>query len=434
MEIVPFIPTPEDVPASPTSDVGHYEQFSPARKRFRRSLDSITMIDSTRSSPAPSQDSSSEPRRDNRYYFSDGSCILQVGNTLFNVHRSRLSQDASSFTTLFTLPQGDIPEEGTSDERPIVLQGDTPDEFRNFLWSLYALPHDIMMARSSQMDLNRLVDVAKVANKYSFRSTESWALDAIQKYIEKKPSPLFSPVSPGLHFSLNPPASSLPDSKAQISRLIRLAQTCGHQRLLDTMVSLLRQLMSTSLHYSYLAMTLADELDLRELRGLAYLEVLQRAVFYSVRDRDGETLVGGEIQETPDGFERLVVSPMQQHRLLSGHFRLCKIWEKLRGAPLTFEHSPSCGTNWNQHACTQNWVDFWKERTRADGLLSLDSANVLGRLTFILKEFERWGSVTYMHQDCKVVAKRAIHEKIKSIQESLPDYFYEGGEYLSCTK
>ncbi|KIO06138.1 hypothetical protein M404DRAFT_999360 [Pisolithus tinctorius Marx 270] len=430
MDTVPFIPTQDDVPASPASDVGHRNQISPSRKRFRRrSSSSITM-----DQPLPSQatsclDSSSEPRRDDKYYFCDGSCILQVGNTFFNVHRSILSQDSSSFFTLFTLPQGDIPEEGTSDERPIILQGDTPDEFRNFLWSLYALPHEIMMVRSSQIDLNRLIDVAKVASKYSFRSTESWALDAIQKYIERQPSPLFNPISPSTSFSFSSTVFAPPDSKAQISRLLRLAETCGHQKLLETMVSLLRQHMSTSLHYSYLAMTLADELDLRELRGLAYMEVLQRAVFISVHG-DGRAEAEGEIQETPDGLERLVVSPIQQHRLLSGHYRLCRVWEKLRAVPLPFDHSSSCGSNWTQHSCMQNWIDFWKEKTRADGLLSLDSANVLGRLTFILKEFEKWGSVSYMHPDCKVVAKRTIHEKIRSIQESLPDYFYEGGEYL----
>ncbi|KAI6044753.1 hypothetical protein EDC04DRAFT_2877518 [Pisolithus marmoratus] len=416
MDVVPFVLTAEDVPASPTSDVGYLNQPSPARKRFRRRSSTSDSMDQLLPVPAPAptpcQDSSSsEPRRDDRYYFCDGSCILQVGNTLFNVHRSILSQDSSSFSTLFTLPQGDVPEEGTSDERPIVLQGDTTDEFRNFLWSLYALPHEIMMVQSSRVDLNRLIDIAKVANKYSFRSTETWVLDAIQEHIEKKPSPLFSPIASGLRFSLNSLALAPPDTKAQISRLIRLAQTCGHQRLLDTMVSLLRQLMSTSLHYSYLAMTLADELDLRELRGLAYMEVLRRAVFLSVPDGDGGAMVEGEIQETSDGLERLVM------------------WEKLRAVPITFDHSPSCGANWNQHSCMQNWIEFWKERTRADALLSLDSANVIGRLTFILKEFEKWGSVSYMHQDCKVVAKRAIHEKIKSVQESLPDCFHEGGEY-----
>lgn len=41
---------------------------------------------------------------------------------------------------MFSLPQGDQCEaEGQSDDNPIVLQGDTVDEFRNFLWALYAL-------------------------------------------------------------------------------------------------------------------------------------------------------------------------------------------------------------------------------------------------------------------------------------------------------
>ncbi|KAI6030591.1 hypothetical protein F5J12DRAFT_801583 [Pisolithus orientalis] len=407
MDAVPFIPTQDDVIAT---------KSSPSRKRFRRrSSSSITMDQPLPSQATSCPDSSSEPRRDDKYYFCDGSCILQVGNTLFNVRRSAVPCRPSAHIL--------------SQDSPIILQGDTPDEFRNFLWSLYALPHEITMVRSSQIDLNRLIDVAKVASKYSFRSTESWALDAIQKYIERQPSPLFNPISPSTSFSFNSTVFAPPDSKAQISRLLRLAETCGHQKLLETMVSLLRQHMSTSLHYSYLAMTLADELDLRELRGLAYMEVLQRAVFISVHG-DGRAEAEGEIQETPDGLERLVVSPIQQHRLLSGHYRLCRVWEKLRAVPLPFDHSSSCGSNWTQHSCMQNWIDFWKEKTRADGLLSLDSANVLGRLTFILKEFEKWGSVSYMHPDCKVVAKRTIHEKIRSIQESLPDYFYEGGEYL----
>ena len=40
---------------------------------------------------------------------------------------------------MFTLPQGGLITEGQSDEKPIILAGDTPDEFRHFLWALYAL-------------------------------------------------------------------------------------------------------------------------------------------------------------------------------------------------------------------------------------------------------------------------------------------------------
>lgn len=50
-----------------------------------------------------------------------------------------LSRDSSSFSTLFTLPQGGHAPEGSSDERPIYLRGDNANQFRNFLWAMYAL-------------------------------------------------------------------------------------------------------------------------------------------------------------------------------------------------------------------------------------------------------------------------------------------------------
>ncbi|KAG6332004.1 hypothetical protein ID866_7089 [Astraeus odoratus] len=429
---VPFVPSEEDIMSSPEPDAEFQDperptQTCPLRKRLRRRSSSPAVsVDQLQFSL--SRQGTDEPQRDTTYYMSDGSCILLVGKTLFNVHRSILSRDSSSFATLFTLPQGDTPEEGTCDERPIVLQGDTPDEFRNFLWALYALPHEIMAVRSPQVNLNRLIDVAKISNKYSFKATELWALDAIQKHIEKKPSPLLN-IPLGFPFSTNPPASALRDSKAQISRLIRLAQTCAHQKLLDTMVSLLRQLMSSSLHFSYLAMTLADELNLKELRGHAYMEVLQKSMFLSGRNSDGSAMVEGDIQETAEGRDRLVVSPIQQHRLLAGYYRLSKTWDRLRAVPLAFEHAPSCGANWHQHSCMQSWIEFWKEKTRADVVLSVDAAHVVERLSFILKEFDKWGSATHMHQDCKTMAKRAMQDKIRSVQESLSDFFYEGVQY-----
>jgi hypothetical protein len=40
---------------------------------------------------------------------------------------------------MFPLPQGDREAEGSSDENPIVLVGDTVREFKHLLWALYAL-------------------------------------------------------------------------------------------------------------------------------------------------------------------------------------------------------------------------------------------------------------------------------------------------------
>jgi hypothetical protein len=39
-----------------------------------------------------------------------------------------------------------------------------------------------------------------VANKYSFKSLETWALDAIQEYVNRKPSPILSAIpSPNIY-------------------------------------------------------------------------------------------------------------------------------------------------------------------------------------------------------------------------------------------
>lgn len=283
--------------------------------------------------------------------------------------------------------------------------------------------------RGPRFDLNRFIYIAKVASKYSFKSIETWALDVIQEFIERKPSPLLDTIPIGFPFSVNSPTSAFAESKRQITRLVQLAQTCGHASLLETMIALLRQLMPVSLHFSYLAMSLADDLNLRELRGLAYLEVLQRSVFICGRDENGNDLVEGDVHESSDGLDRLVVSLAQQLRLLSGYYRLSKAWEKLRAIPISFEHAPSCGTTWHQHGCTQSWSEFWKEKTRTDGVLALGTANVIGKLQVILKEFDKWGSATYMHHECKSVARRAIQDAMKHINDSLPDFFHEAGEY-----
>ncbi|KAH9480809.1 hypothetical protein JR316_0007409 [Psilocybe cubensis] len=398
--------------------------------------------------------------RDERYYFEDGSCVLLVQDTLFNVHRSILSNDSSSFSTMFSLPQGGQDVEGRSDANPIVLIGDTPEEFRHFIWALYALPHELKIVTSPHANLLQLIDIARVSNKYSFKSLETWALDAIQEYVNRKPSPILGGTEQALSFNSNlatpnATAKSPEDPAAQnetadqLTRLIRLAQLCQHERLLSTMINLLRQLMSTSVRYAYLAMTLADELDLRTLRGAAYLEVMQKAVVVkkvrvdvlkpaadtASHNNSSSSLVDSSGTPLPqeegsiDASGRLIVTRAQQLRLLAGYYRLTSVWDKLRREPLPFEHSHACGATWHQQGCTQSWLEFWKEKTRSDGVMNLGMADVLGRLKLVQKEYDRWGSATYMHHDCRLGAKRAIGDVIKRVEEALPDYFAEPGEF-----
>jgi hypothetical protein len=270
--------------------------------------------------------------------------------------------------------------------------------------------------RTATGDLTHLIDIAKLSNKYAFKSLETWALDAIQDYVNRTPSPLFPDPATA--------AAPHPETAAQLARLTRLARMCGHDRLLATLVALLRQLMAHSVPYAYLAMTLADELDLRALRGAAYLEVMQSASV--VKRACGG---GGNTEGTLDTAGRLVITRTQQLKLLAGYYRLSAAWDRLRRTPLQFEHAHSCGATWHQQGCTQSWLEFWKEKTRSDGVVDLGLADVLGRLRLVQKEYDRWGSATYMHHDCRMNAKKAIGDMIKRVEDALPDYFTEPGEF-----
>ncbi|KAF7422481.1 hypothetical protein PC9H_010637 [Pleurotus ostreatus] len=369
-----------------------------------------------------------EYKRDPMYYMEDGSCILAVEDTLFNVHRSMLARDNSSFATMFTLPQGD----------------NTVQEFRHFLWVLYALPHELRIVTSPGADLDQLIAIARVANKYSFKSIETWSLDVIQEYVTRKPSPILNAIpNPNSYMFLPHSAdSSTPHSPltatnieytAQLTRLIKLAQLCSHERLLNTMITLLKQLMSSSLQYAYLAMTLSDELGLRALKGPAYLEVMNKAVLANeigvglpLRPKSTTNSNSDLSEPSEDGHVsggQLVISSSQRLRLLSGYYRLSSLWEGLRSCPPSFDHASTCGATWHQQGCSQSWLEFWKEKTRTDAVLAISLADILGRLRQVQKEFDRWGSATYMHHECRMTARRSIQDLIKGVEDALPDYF-----------
>lgn len=267
-------------------------------------------------------------------------------------------------------------------------------------------------------NLTRLIDIAHISNKYSFKSTETWSLDAIQDYVGRVPCPIL--VTPPSSSSQEQPEISLP--RLQVTRLVRLATMCFHEKLLATLVGLLRKLMVASPEWAYLALSLADELNLKELQGLAYLEVLQKQRI--VLRKSDLTSVPGNI----DDAGRLFVTQAQELRLLSGYYRLTCAFERLRSVPPDFDHASGCGATWHKHGCTASWLEFWRDKTKSDPVLTLGLADVLGRLRTIVKEFDRWGSVPHIHPECRLAARKAIMEKIKDIEERLPEFFGNEGE------
>lgn len=284
---------------------------------------------------------------------------------------------------------------------------------------------------------------------------ESWALDAIQDYVNRKPSPILNFIPPphaytflGAERQLSTRQSNNGQKGAtdQLTRLVRLAHLCQHEKLMSTMTSLLRQLMSSSVQYAYLAMSLSDELGLRSLRGAAYLEVMQKAVVVKKAKVDVFTQVSNAISPisqssliqgpsfsgeggTLDSDGRLIITREQQLRVLAGFYRLASLWDRLRVSPPHFEHSHSCAATWHHQGCMQSWVEFWKEKTRSDSIMNLGLADIIGRLKLLQKDYDRWGSATYMHIDCRSNAKKAIGDIINRVEDTLSDFFDESGGY-----
>ncbi|THH03353.1 hypothetical protein EW145_g6326 [Phellinidium pouzarii] len=335
---------------------------------------------------APATDSDlSDAKRDRTYYFSDGSCVIWVEDTLFNVHRSILSRDSSSFSTLFMLPQGELRTEGGSDDNPVILKGDTANDFRNFLWAMYAMPHELKALFDTQSDVAKLLDIANVANKYSFKSLETWACDALQQCVARRPFPL---------------SDSNPVHRAQLTRIIQLAQLCQHERLLQTIVSAMRNLLTTYPTFLTLALSLADELapPIPSLTGAAYFSALLR---------------GPAFWDAPD----MHLTIHQRLRILTGYHRLTSDWEMIRANAPEFTHAPSC-VAWNHTQCTASWNAFWKEQVASDNVTKLSVADVGGRLKEIVSAIDHWGpwgQTSVMHHECKKEVKRGISAKITTI-------------------
>jgi hypothetical protein len=281
-----------------------------------------------------------------------------------------MARDGSIFSTMFSLPQGGAPAEGDTDARALLLPDECAGEFRALLWAMYALPPELMAVHLPGADLARLACIAHKAARYGFKSVEQWALDALAEHAARKPCPL-------LGADDAPPPAAI---RAQLTRLVGLAQECAHARLLDTLVKLLTGLVPRSLPLAHLAACLADEFDLRTLRGHAYLEIMHKGTFVAAH---GATPPGDL-----DADGRLVLTVPQHYRLLAGYHTLTGAWEALRTKPPAFEHAPNCGATWHQHGCTQSWLEFWKEKTRADNVLALGVADVIGRLRIIQKECE----------------------------------------------
>ena len=76
--------------------------------------------------------------RSAKFWFDDGSVVLQVENTQFRVHRSILASHSTVFEDLFQVPQPESDKSDWVDGCPIVsMSGDTTKDWEHILSFIY---------------------------------------------------------------------------------------------------------------------------------------------------------------------------------------------------------------------------------------------------------------------------------------------------------
>ncbi|KAH7925601.1 hypothetical protein BV22DRAFT_1112228 [Leucogyrophana mollusca] len=346
------------------------------------------------------------PARDPTYYISDGNTVLLVESTLFKVHRSILKNDKSTFDSMFSLDSDlrsnsdassssvTVGPEGESDDNPIRLQGDTADEFRALLWALYATPPDFERAVSPKSNnLLQLFNLARITHKYEFHAIERWTLDTLTKR----------------YTSSDPPSSIDDPHEPSLVQLTELASLCEKRALLDAATKRWKRVIASGKDIA-LAIGVAERHNMRALLGLAYYTMMLQ----------------GREQWDAD----MLLTRAQRIRLLSGHYALGRLGERIPNEPPSLAHSPRCAGG-AQVRCNQSWAALWRSLLEMGRqVLPLQYADVVGKVMMaesVVKALVDGNIPTQGMLDgmpwCKDNALAAAAGKVKELQETLADYF-----------
>ncbi|KDQ62688.1 hypothetical protein JAAARDRAFT_122179 [Jaapia argillacea MUCL 33604] len=355
------------------------------------------------------------PTRDSLYYISDGNTVLLVENTLFKVHRSTLVKDGSSFETLFSLPceappsssnqtvpaVGPLPE-GESDDNPIHLH-DTADQFRALLWALYALPHELMVATTAEANPVLLYHLAQMAHKYQFKSLLSWVLSALFTFYTRFGALDTLPSSSD---------DTAPATGPTLVQLTELASLCECTGLLDATITRWKKLISEGQEIA-LAILIAERLNIRTLLGMAYSAMLLKGRKFW----DAEPLLNRD----------------QRIRLLSGHYSLSRLSEKLPLNPPVLLHTARCPS---PPRCSKAWAALWKQVLDLESQVApMESVDVVRKLRVaeavlvgLMEKDDSGGSTQLCPENpwlpyCKESALASVALRGKEIRDGLADHF-----------
>ncbi|KAI0369370.1 hypothetical protein BV20DRAFT_946171 [Pilatotrama ljubarskyi] len=377
------------------------------------------------------------PVRDAEYYIESADCVIRVEDTLFRVHRYLLGRDNSAFQHMFSMPVvqggGGLPSqcvEGYSDDDPVHLYGESVERFRDLLSVLYDLPPQLQAYNTPEANVDRLLAICEMTNKYHFASIEAWAIDALYNVIARLHGP------PQQRYDLAHCSSEW------MRKLLEVALLCGHDKLLNLVTNRwVDRIVARDLRPIH-ALDIAARCGKEKLLGYAYyVQLLEMGPDFSpgvvedgpqfARTRSGTILttvnafILGAIAAA-NGEPRIgtpaTLTREQKQRLLAGHWSLTRLWERLRTTTPRFERPEGC--TYHQHGCLSTWVQVWREVGRAEVTLRHEAADVLGRLEAMERQLVVHADLSNaLSPQCKRAALLALKTTVTEVKEGLAGHF-----------
>ncbi len=275
-------------------------------------------------------------------------------------------------------------------------------------------------------NLERLLTIAEMTNKYQFTSTETWAVDALYNVIS------------GLHGAPQAQYDLDGCSSLWMKRLLEVALLCQHITLRNHVAERwVKRIISRDLRPIH-ALEIADRSGIRQLQGYAYyvqlLEmdddfepgVVEDGKQYSrlataLAHGNGDASSTSARTGTPASL-----TCKQRERLLIGHWSLSRLWQKLQSKPPVFQQSDECANH--EQGCLSTWAQVWEDLSKVEATLKLPPQDVPGRLRAMEQYlFQRVDIHVLlsraMTRQCQRGAFAALKAAIKEAQEDLADHF-----------
>ncbi|KAI0074046.1 hypothetical protein K474DRAFT_110096 [Panus rudis PR-1116 ss-1] len=312
---------------------------------------------------------------------------------------------------MFTLPPDESYDaaqlEGSSDENPIVLFGESADDFAILLDALYALPPQLAAFHSNTAPLDVLLTLTSLLNKYQFSTTCEWALVALYRVVSG-------------HYGTPPAIEDI----SLLERIVEVACVCNYAELREWVEEkwisrILQSPGGWAEREARFAINAADTWGLKKLGAMAYYSLLLES-----NDKISPTYSPPQgVSAEDEAPQPPPLSSSQIFRALSGHMSLVNLWETIRISPPTFARPEGCV--FHSQGCVSAWSSAWAEAVRSELTLGRHkSCHVLGRLKVIEDQLTANTDLQCaLTPACRKRAIAAVRELHAKVVNELPQHF-----------